>query len=68
MCLLFTVTYQLIGAACAHTYRMFKQNEVSWGISSAGRAPALQAGGRRFDPVILHQIDGSLAQLVRALC
>ena len=25
------------------------------GISSAGRAPALQAGGRRFDPVILHQ-------------
>ena len=33
-------------------------NEVSRiqrGISSAGRAPALQAGGRRFDPVILHQ-------------
>ena len=27
------------------------------GISSAGRAPALQAGGRRFDPVILHQIS-----------
>jgi hypothetical protein len=26
----------------------------SRGISSAGRAPALQAGGRRFDPVILH--------------
>ena len=26
------------------------------GISSAGRAPALQAGGRRFDPVILHQL------------
>ncbi len=26
----------------------------SWRISSAGRAPALQAGGRRFDPVILH--------------
>ena len=25
------------------------------GVSSAGRAPALQAGGRRFDPVILHQ-------------
>lgn len=30
---------------------------ITWGISSAGRAPALQAGGRRFDPVILHQID-----------
>ena len=29
-----------------------KKNER--GISSAGRAPALQAGGRRFDPVILH--------------
>ena len=27
-----------------------------WRISSAGRAPALQAGGRRFDPVILHHI------------
>ena len=25
------------------------------GYSSAGRAPALQAGGRRFDPVNLHQ-------------
>ena len=27
-----------------------------WGISSAGRAPALHAGGQRFDPAILHQI------------
>jgi hypothetical protein len=26
-----------------------------WGCSSAGRAPALQAGGHRFDPVHLHQ-------------
>ena len=25
-----------------------------WGISSAGRAPALQAGGHRFEPDILH--------------
>jgi hypothetical protein len=25
-----------------------------WGLSSAGRAPALQAGGHRFDPVSLH--------------
>ena len=30
--------------------------EAQGGISSAGRAPALQAGGRRFDPVILHQV------------
>jgi hypothetical protein len=29
---------------------------IYWRISSAGRAPALQAGGRRFDPVILHHI------------
>ena len=26
-----------------------------WGCSSAGRAPALHAGGHRFDPVHLHQ-------------
>ena len=25
-----------------------------WGYSSAGRAPALQAGGQRFDPAYLH--------------
>ena len=25
------------------------------GVSSAGRAPALQAGGHRFDPGTLHQ-------------
>ena len=26
-----------------------------WGFSSAGRAPALQAGGQRFEPANLHQ-------------
>ena len=26
------------------------------GFSSAGRAPALQAGGQRFDPANLHQM------------
>ncbi len=31
-------------------------NEIPRRISSAGRAPALQAGGRRFEPVILHHI------------
>ena len=36
-----------------------------WGISSVGRAPALQAGGRRFDPDYLHQ-NGPVAQLARA--
>jgi hypothetical protein len=28
------------------------------GCSSVGRAPALQAGGRRFDPVHLHHYSG----------
>ena len=28
--------------------------EPLWGVSSAGRAPALQAGGHRFDPGTLH--------------
>ena len=27
---------------------------VIWGISSVGRAPALQAGGHEFDPRIFH--------------
>ena len=27
----------------------------NWGHSSAGRAPALHAGGREFDPPWLHQ-------------
>ena len=31
-----------------------KQRKI-WGYSSAGRAPALQAGGLRFDPAYLHQ-------------
>ena len=35
------------------------------GYSSAGRAPALQAGGHRFDPDYLHQY-GLIAQQVRA--
>ena len=32
-----------------------KMDEDIWGFSSAGRAPALQAGGQRFDPANLHQ-------------
>ena len=31
------------------------------GISSAGRAPALHAGGQRFDPAILHHFYGRIA-------
>ena len=39
-----------------------------WGLSSAGRAPALHAGGQRFDPASLHfnLYDGGVAQLARA--
>ena len=33
-----------------------RQIDKSRGHSSAGRAPALHAGGRRFDPVWLHQL------------
>ena len=50
----------------------------NWGCSSAGRAPALHAGGQEFDPPHLHQegkgekndrtvtADGRIAQVVRA--
>ena len=31
------------------------------GVSSAGRAPALQAGGHRFDPDTLHQLHSCLS-------
>ena len=36
------------------------------GCSSVGRAPALQAGGRRFDPVQLHQpcLEESIRKLL----
>ncbi len=33
-----------------------------WGLSSAGRAPALHAGGQRFDPARLHQFYSMLLE------
>ena len=36
------------------------------GCSSIGRAPALQAGGRRFDPVQLHQTRGPAVSRMQA--
>jgi hypothetical protein len=33
-------------------------NTLYWGLSSAGRAPALHAGGQRFDPARLHHFLG----------
>ena len=35
------------------------------GCSSAGRAPALQAGGHRFDPVHLHQLSEESKSVVK---
>ena len=37
--------------------------EKIWGFSSAGRAPALQAGGQRFDPANLHHILKRLTEV-----
>ena len=37
----------------------------TWAHSSAGRASALQAEGHRFEPCCAHQVNGSVAQLVR---
>jgi hypothetical protein len=47
------------GATCTEHVHEVPSNE-EWrserGCSSIGRAPALQAGGRRFDPVQLHHL------------
>ena len=40
---------------------------VMWGLSSAGRASALQAEGHRFEPCNFHQICGPVVQSVRTL-
>ena len=32
-------------------------NDISWGLSLVGRAPALHAGGQEFDSPSLHQIS-----------
>ena len=38
----------------------------SWGYSSVGRAPALQAGGQRFDPANLHHVPKEEVKLIWA--
>ena len=40
---------------------------VMWGLSSAGRASALQAEGHRFEPYSDHHLYGLVVQLVRTL-
>ena len=42
----------------AHNAEWLKMSEAKGGRSSAGRAPALHAGGQEFDPPRLHQIFG----------
>ena len=37
--------------------QIFPDPPLTWGHSSAGRAPALHAGGGRFDPAWLHQVS-----------
>ena len=39
---------------------------VLWGFSSAGRAPALQAGGHRFESGNLHQDPGKASDQIEA--
>ena len=34
--------------------KISKISKISWGLSSVGRAPALQAGGREFESLSLH--------------
>ncbi len=36
---------------------VFPTSKFRWGLSSAGRAPALHAGGQRFDPARLHHME-----------
>ena len=45
--------------------REFESRTLLWGISSVGRAPALQAGCQRFESAILH--SAHVAELVDAL-
>ena len=42
-------------ADAGHRFRLLVPGADPWGRSSAGRAPALQAGGRRFESDRLHQ-------------
>ena len=39
--------------SCLPDHEQLIDNDL-WGLSSAGRAPALHAGGQRFDPARLH--------------
>ncbi len=49
------------------TDKVTARKDKSGGHSSAGRAPALHAGGRRFDPVWLHQFLAVICCYMRSL-
>ena len=45
-----------------------EMKEKKWGLSSAGRAPALQAGGQEFESPYLHwMIDQVVAKSVQSM-
>ena len=46
--------FYLKKTSCYLVYKDYINVIKIWGISSAGRAPALHVGGQRFDPAILH--------------
>ena len=48
--------------------RVFTESSLRRGRSSAGRAPALQAGGQEFDPPRLHQPPGASTCKHRPCC
>ena len=51
------------------TVKQYLNNQTSiWGVSSAGRAPALQAGGHRFDPGTLHQEVAPKQSQAKRIC
>jgi hypothetical protein len=55
--------FVLSGVSLAYfVFLTYVVHRLRWGCSSAGRAPALQAGGHRFEPVHLHQILLDLVQ------
>ena len=47
------------------SYKRSYKNIFPWGISSVGRAPALQAGGHEFDSRILHLAVKTAENLIR---
>ena len=50
---------------CVIQFRGYSEKWI-WGFSSAGRAPALQAGGQRFDPANLHHVPKEEVKLIWA--